>query len=327
MRKVFALLLSVVMAMGVLAGCGGKPSATDTKTERDPSAATSAATPAANPKQTSYPVTVKDSEGREVTLQAEPKRIVSVAPANTELVFALGKGSSIVAHSQWDDYPAEAKNIKEIVDWFQLDLEKLVALKPDLILVVGGSPEIRKRLVDQYKLTLFSVQPATFEDIYTVTGSLGVALNAQEQAQTVIAEMKKTVAEVSEKVARATSRPKVYLEASYDKDKGQIFTTGTGTFQDTLIAMAGGVNAAAEVKGGWVEYSLEKLAAADPDLIITSHVEVSTVKARTGWNNFKAVRENKVFGIEDGNLLVRPGPRLVLGLKWMAQTIHPELFK
>ncbi len=323
MRKLFGIVLTAVMTVSLVAGCGAAkptqsptPAAPQTQENKAPATA----------KKTAYPITVKDSEGREITLQAEPKRIVSVVPGNTELLFALGKGSSIIAHSEWDDYPAQAKEIKEIVDYFKLDYEKLVAMKPDLILVTNGTLDVRKKLTDEYKMNVFVVAPGTMDDLYTVLKTLGVALDAQEQAEKVVADMKKTVDEVTAKVAKATSKPKVYLEASYDKDKGSIYTTGSGTFQDTLITLAGGINAAAEVKGSWVEYSMEKLAAANPDFIITGKGAAATVKERNGWGGLKAVKESKVFAIDDGNLIARPGPRLVLGLKWMAETIHPELF-
>jgi iron complex transport system substrate-binding protein len=319
----WTLLTALLLALALLAGCGGAAKETQPTTAQPAPQVASDANKAQQPKVTTYPVTVKDASGRDVTIPAEPKRIVSVAPGNTELVFALGKGGTLVGRSDFDDYPAEAQKVPSIGGWMPPNFEKIVAAKPDLVLVIGGSEPDRDKLINDYKLNVFVVQPDTFDQIYAQVTALGVALNAQDAAEKLVADMQKGVKAVADKAATATSKPKVYYEV-WDEP---LMTAGTGTFVNDVITLAGGVNIAADVKG-WPEYSAEKVTAANPDVIIASSADdLAKIKVRKGWESLNALKTSKVVAISDANLLVRPGPRLVQGLQWMAQQLHPELFK
>ncbi|HWI65207.1 MAG TPA: ABC transporter substrate-binding protein [Symbiobacteriaceae bacterium] len=322
-RRIWTLLISLLLVVSVVAGCGGaaketkptQPAAEEKKVE-------AAAKPAA--KTTVYPVTVKDAIGRDVVIPAEPKRILSVTPANTELTFALGKGGSLVGRSDWCDYPEEAKKLPSIGGFQpQPSYEKIVALQPDLVLLTSGSDDARNKLISEYKLNVFVVSPQTFEDAYAGIKTLGVVLNAQEAAEKLVADMQAAVKEVTDKVAKAASKPKVYYEV-WDEP---LMTAGTGTFINDMINLAGGVNVGAETKG-WATINAELVAKANPDIIIASSpMNLEKIQARTAWAGFKAVKDGKVLAVADANHVSRPGPRLVLGLKWFAQTLHPELFK
>lgn len=318
--KRFAFVTALLLLVSVLAGCGGTATQEAPKPAADQKPAPEAK---AQPKQTTYPLTLKDDAGRDVTIAAEPKRILSVAPSNTELLFALGKGKSLVGRSEFDDYPAEAKEIPSVGGFFPPDYEKIVATKPDLVLVVTGSDEARNKLVNDYKLNVYVVNPQTFDELYASTLKLGQVINAQEAAEKLVADMKAQVKEIADKAAKATTKPSVYYEV-WDEP---LMTAGTGTFINDLITLAGGTNAGAEVKG-WSNISAEQVAKANPDLIVASSPDIQAkIKARANWSAYKAVKEGKILVVSDANPVDRPGPRLVLGLKWFAQAIHPELFK
>ena len=315
-RRFSALFLSLVMAAAVAAGCGGAPAA-----PAQTRAATAETKPA--PRQTTYPITLKDDAGRTVTIPAEPKRVVSVAPSNTELVFALGKQSVLVGRSDYDDYPADVKKIPSIGGFEPPNYEKIVGAQPDLLLLIGGSEEARNKLTGDYKLNVFVLDPKNFDDLYADIKNLGIILNAQSAAEQLVADMQKSVKEITDKVAKATTKPKVFYEVWNDP----LMTAGAGTFINDLITMAGGENVGASVKG-WGNFSPEQLAAANPDIYVAGSPDAAAkVKDRKDALSLKAVKDGKLFGVEDENLVVRPGPRLVLGLQWFAQTIHPELFK
>lgn len=320
-RRIAFPLLALLLMLSVLAGCGG---AEETKPAPAPQPAVQEQkVDAAKAKQTTYPITIKDAIGRDVTIPAEPKRIVSVAPSNTELVFALGKGSTLVGRSDWCDFPAEAASIPSIGGFAPPNYEKIVATKPDLLLLVGGSDEARNKLINDYKLNVFVVNPQTFEEAYTGILNLGKVLNAQEAAEKVVADMKAAVKDVTDKVAKATSKPKVYYEV-WDEP---LMTAGTGTFIHDMITLAGGQNVGAETKG-WATINAELVAKANPEIIIASSpMNLEKIKARQTWASFNAVKAGKVVAVADANHVSRPGPRLALGLKWFAQTLHPELFK
>ncbi|MFZ5826337.1 MAG: ABC transporter substrate-binding protein [Bacillota bacterium] len=326
----FGFLLAVLFLLATLvAGCGGAQTAGSKETAKPAEAPKTqetakpqeAAKP--QPKQTTYPITIKDGAGRDVTIKAEPKRIISVAPSNTELVFALGKGSVLVGRSDFDDYPAEAAKIESIGGFHPPNYEKIVSMKPDLILLIGGGKEAREKLENEYKLTTFVVDPQNFEQLYSGIVALGQVLNAQEKAEAVVADMKKEVNAIKEKAAKATTKPVVFYEVWHDP----LMTAGPDTFIDDMIKIAGGANAAGAAKDRWPQFPLEQLAAANPDIIVTGSADAAkAAAARKGWESLKAVKNGKVLGVPDQNLVVRPGPRLVQGLKWFAETIHPEIF-
>lgn len=309
-RRLFSLFLALLVLVALVVGCGGQ-SQTRASGQAD-----------FKPAKTQYPLTLIDGAGRSVTIPAEPKRIVSTAPSNSELLFALGKGASLVGRSDFCDYPPEVTKVESIGGIMKPNYEKILSLKPDLILFIGGSEEVRNTLVNDHKQNLFVVDPQDFASLYTGIWDLGRVVDAQQKAADLIASMQKSVKEVQDRSAKATAKPKVFYEVWHDP----LMTTGPSTFIDDMIRISGGINAAADAKERWATYSLEQLAANNPDIIITSAEQAGQVKERKGWEGIKAVKESKVYGVEDQNLVVRPGPRLIQGLRWFAERIHPELY-
>jgi iron complex transport system substrate-binding protein len=319
-RQFRALAVSLILALTLLTGCA--PAASQGEAPPAP-ASKEEPTAAVDPLLTIYPVTVKDALGRDVTIAAEPKRIISVAPSNTELLFAIGKGDSLVGRSDFCDYPAAAASIESVGGFFPPNYEKIVSLQPDLVLLIGGSDEARDKLTNEFKLTTFVVDPQNIEELYVGLKALGVVVNAQAKAAEVTAQMQAGFKEITDKVAKASTKPKVFYEVWHDP----LMTAGTNTFIDDLIRMAGGTNTGAAVKG-WSTFSLEQLAAANPDVIVTGAVDrVDQIKDQPSWQGFSAVKEGRVIVVEDGDVIVRPGPRLVFGLRWFAEQIHPDLLK
>lgn len=314
-RSIRSLMVVLLLVASLVAGCAGG-------TPKDPSQNTQNNSGAAS-QQTVYPLTLKDGAGRDVTIEAEPKRVVSVAPSNTELVFALEKQDVLVGRSERCDYPAAAEAIETVGGFNRPDYEKVVSLQPDLVLMTSGSVEAREKLAEEYGFTVFVVSPETFDELYGGILGLGKVLNAQEKAEQVVADMKAGVKAITDKTAKAGSKPMVFYEVSSDP----LWTAGAKTFIDDMIRLAGGQNVAADVEG-WSTYSMEQLAAANPDVIIAGgHTGAAGVRDRGGWQNLKAVKEDRIFGTPEDDIIVRPGPRLVKGLQWFAETIHPELFE
>lgn len=305
-RKYFAGLLALTML--VLAACAPAPTATPA--------------PAS--------ITVTDGAKRAVTITGTPQRIVSLAPSTTEIAFALGLGKQVIAVDALSDYPAATKDLPKIKT-YPLNLEQVVALKPDLILAAGiQSPDDIKKLAD-LKLTVLVVgsMNATFESVMSDVALVGKATGTDAQAKAITDAMQQRIDAVKAKIATATSKPKVYWELDAT-DPAKPYAPGPGSFVSDIITMAGGVNATASAKAAYAQVNAEEIIAANPDLIILSDAAYGTppesVKARPGWSAINAVKNNKVFPIDD-NLVSRPGPRIVDGLEATAKLIHPELFK
>ncbi len=276
------------------------------------------------------PVSVTDDANRAVTIAAPPQRIVSLAPSTTEIAYALGLGSRVVAVDTFSDYPAEVKNAPK-VNTAPLNLEQVVALQPDLVLAAGiTSKDDVKKLTDLNLTVLVVGAPTTTFD--TVIGDIalvGRATGTDTQAKTITDAMKQKLEAVKAKVASAKTKPKVYWELDAT-DPSKPYTPGPGSFIDDIIALAGGVNAAANAKSAYAQINAEEIVAANPDIVILSDaaygISVESVKARQGWSAIGAVKNNRVVPIDD-NLVSRPGPRIVDGLETAAKLIHPELFQ
>jgi iron complex transport system substrate-binding protein len=274
-------------------------------------------------------ITLIDGLGRRVTLPGPAQRIVSLAPSNTEILFAIGAGAKVVGRDEFSDYPAEAKAIASVGGSMgQYSTEAIVALRPDLVLAAEiNSPELVKSLEDLGLTVYYLSNPKTLEEMY---GNLEIAakLAGADPAQ-LVDSLKARVAAVDEKVESAGEKPSVFYEIDAT-DPGKPYTYGPGTFGDLLIQRAGGTNIGGTLQDAYPQISLEQIVVSNPDLIILgdsmSGVTPEAVKARSGWESLDAVKNDRIF-IFDDNLVSRPGPRLLDGLEQLAVLLHPELFK
>ncbi|RME87579.1 MAG: cobalamin-binding protein [Anaerolineae bacterium] len=268
---------------------------------------------------------------RQVTLAAPAQRVVSLAPSNTEILFAIGAGEQVVGRDEFSDYPEAAQAVQSVGgSWGEFDLETIVALKPDLVLAGGiNSPELIASLEDLGLTVYFLPNPTTLEEMYANLETVALLTGHEQEAADLIESLKARVQAVDEKIATVEERPTVFYELD-STDPAKPYTAGPGTFVDALIQRAGGQNIASELEGQWVQISLEQLVVLDPQLIILGDslfgVTVESVKERPGWEALQAVQNDRIYPFDD-NLVSRPGPRLVDGLEALAALLHPELFK
>ncbi len=292
----------------------------------------SACGPAALVSQGSGPVSLTDGDGRTVTLSLPAQRVVSLAPSNTEVLFAVGAAAQMVGRDSFSDYPAAAKNVADIGGGMgTLNIELILSKKPDLVLASPLTPPEQIANLEKAGLTVYVVpNPKTFDDLYANLELVGKLTGHNADAATLVASLKARVKAVTDKVAGVTTRPSVYYELDAT-DPTAPYTSGPDTFVDLLIRTAGGQNFGGTLKGDWVQISVEELLAKQPDYILLGDytyggVTPDQVKARAGWDALNAVKDGKVFVFDD-NTVSRPGPRLVDGLEALAKLLHPELFK
>ena len=276
-------------------------------------------------------LTLTDGLGRTVKLASPAQRIVSLAPSNTEILFALGAGDKVVGRDEFSDYPPEVSSITKVGGSMgEYSLEAIAALKPDLVLASEiNSPELVKSIEDLGLTVYYLPNPKSLEDLYTNLET--VATLTGRDAAKLTDSLKARVTAVDEKIAATTERPVVFYEIDAT-DPSKPYTAGVGTFIDLLIARAGGQNLTglAGITDPYPRISLEKLVVTPPDIIILGDslygTSAETVKSRPGWDSLKAVIDGKIFPFDD-NLVSRPGPRLVDGLEALARLLHPEVFK
>lgn len=295
-------------------------------------AVTAACSPQATPTAAvDTSLTFTDGLGREITLEGPAQRIVSLAPSNTEILFAVGAGSQVVGRDEFADYPEEAKSIASVGGSFgEYSSEAIVALEPDLVIAAEiNPPELVKQLEDLGLTVYYLKNPLTLEEMYGNLEIVGQLTGHDVSA--LVDSLKERVAAVDEKVATTSSRPVVFYEIDAS-DASKPYTYGPGTFGDLLISRAGGGNLAtlAGITDPYPQVSLEQIVAANPAMIVLGDsmwgVTAEAVKARAGWENITAVQNDQIFPFDD-NLVSRPGPRLVDGLEQLAKLLHPELFK
>lgn len=276
-------------------------------------------------------LTFTDGLGREVKLDGPAQRVVSLAPSNTEILFAIGAGDQVVGRDEFSDYPEAAKSIESVGGSFgEYSTEAIVALEPDLVLAAEiNPPELVKKLEDLGLTVYYLKNPTTIEEMY---GNLEIVGNLTGHDVTELVDsLKSRVAAVDEKIAPLSSRPTVFYEIDAS-DATKPFTYGPGTFGDLLITRAGGANLVtlAGITDPYPQVSLEQVVATNPSIIILGDAAWGTtaeaVKARAGWDVLDAVKNDQIFPFDD-NLVSRPGPRLVDGLEQLAKLLHPGAFE
>jgi iron complex transport system substrate-binding protein len=298
-----ALALAAALALGALAGC----STPDDTADEAPSSA-------------AFPVTVTDDAGRDVTIEAKPDRIVSLAPANTEIVAALGAIDRLVGVTTYCDYPAEVADIEKVGDFVGPNLEAIAALDPDVVLVTTG---VQAEVITQLEAlgaAVVAIDPQTVDALYDSILTVGAAIGETDAADDVVGSMRIQIDAIGEQVETAPVR--CFLEIAQDP----LFTVGSGTLLNDVIQHAGGENVVTEE--GYVAYSVEQLLAADPDVYLATLGSMSApsdITGRPGYENLSAVAEGRVFMLDD-NLVSRPGPRIVDGIRQIAEALHPDVF-
>lgn len=270
--------------------------------------------------------TVTDQLGRIVTVPHNPQRIVSLAPSITEIIFALDKGGLLKGITQFSNHPKEAKSIPQVGSYVNLNLEKIVALKPDLCIAIkDGNPKAVVMRLELLKIPVYAVDPRDLESVMETFLEIGHLINASEKAAVVVQQMRGRITNVKSLAGSANNVPKVFYQIGITP----IVSAGTNTFIHELIEMAGGRNLAK----GPVPYprvSREKVVSLMPEVFIITSMAGEDVheKARAQWqqwNHVPAVKNNRIHFV-DSNVFDRPGPRLVDGLEILVKIIHPELF-
>ncbi|MBC7877454.1 MAG: cobalamin-binding protein [Anaerolineales bacterium] len=320
------LLLTLLITL-LLAGCA--PASTPTKAPASVATEAPVTEAPATEAPVSDAITVTDGLGRSVVLDEPAQRIVSLAPSNTEILFAIGAGDQVIGRDEFSDYPAEAASIESVGGSMgEYSVESIVALKPDLVLAAEiNSPELVKQLEDLGLTVYYLTNPTTIEEMYINLEIVG-ELTGHDVTE-LVDSLKARVAAVDEKIMILSSRPSVFYEIDAT-DPAKPYTYGPGTFGDLLITRAGGFNIGGELTDAYPQISLEQIIVSNPTVILLGDamwgVTVESVVARPGWETIEAVKANQIFPIDD-NLISRPGPRLVDGLEQLAKLLHPGAFE
>lgn len=259
-----------------------------------------------------------------------------MAPNVTEILFEIGAGKRVIADTLFCDYPPQAVKLPKIGDFLKPNVEKIISMKPDLIIASRGNNLDAVVQMEKANLKIMTVDavdiPTTLRDIQLI----GTVVGCAAQAKKTIDSMRATIKYIETAVAKipADKRLKVmFLFPPYDS----LFSTGPGSHIDNMITRAGGKNIAAKTNKPWPQLSMEMVAASNPDVIITT-VAMGTMKSITEksllakmradnrWKNLNAVKNGRVY-ILDEDMTTLPGPRLAKGLWLIAYSLYPKNIK
>jgi iron complex transport system substrate-binding protein len=268
---------------------------------------------------------VIDEAGRRVQLPLHIDRIVSLAPNLTEIVFAVGAGDRLVGRTRYCDYPAEATKVPEVGDTMTPSIERIIALKPQIVLISTASQlEAFTRQLNEQRIAVYVTNPQSLEGVFRSIQTLGDLFGEHGQAAKLVADSRRR-SEAIEASVKQVNPVKVFYQVSGEP----LYTIGRDAYLTDLVRRAGGVSVTADVPGGFPRFSDESALAARPEAIIlpsggSMGTANSTVAA--SLKNSPAALNSRVYKINDDHLS-RPGPRLVDGLEEMARALHPEAFK
>lgn len=270
-------------------------------------------------------VTFIDDYGRMIELPANPERIISTAPAPTEILFAVGAGDLVVGVDDYSNYPEEAANITKIGS-FVLNIEAIVGLKPDLIVSSDLVPLAQLESIKEKGIPYMILATRTLDDVLRDITLIGSITGHSEEASALTTSMKARIDAIEEAThAEGVRHPEIYLEYF------PMWTFGPGSFGQDLIELAGGVNIAQNASAEYLSLTDEYIIAKDPEIIIYTVGVMTTataedIRTRPAWDQIDAVRNNRIYSVDD-NLISIYGPRIVDGLEALAKIIHPEIFQ
>jgi iron complex transport system substrate-binding protein len=323
MKKLYSLLVLLFLVTGIIAGCGASEENSATNEEN--------ASQAEQSEDSAFPVTITDALDKEVTIENDPEKIVSLIPSNTEILFDLGAGEEVVGVSDFANYPEETADIEKI-GGMEFNVEKIISLKPDLVLAHGSSAHNSEAGLQQLRdagIAVLVVNDAkSFEEVYDSIEMIGQATGETEEAKTTIDDMKKQLEDIQAKAESISEddEKEVFVEVA---PAPEIFSPGKNTFMDDMLSMIHAKNVTHDQEG-WNQIDQEAIIQANPDVIITTYGyytenPIDQVLSRDGWQDVTAVKEEQVVDVHS-DLVTRSGPRLVEGVEELAKAVYPDVF-
>jgi iron complex transport system substrate-binding protein len=258
-----------------------------------------------------FPLTLNDALGRRVTVDAKPGRVVSLSPAVTEILFAVGAGAQVAGVTEYCNYPPEAAARAKVGGFsgITVNVEQIALLKSDLVILSADMHQRIIELLDRLQVKSFAVEPRNFEEVFRTIGIVGQLTGNTPEADRVVAEMKVKLARAGER-SRGRERPAIFWELSSEP----LMSAGKDTFISEAIRLAGGRNVFDDMNGLWPAVSQEQLILRQPEWILAGDmlgksVDPAVYRRRPGWSRIPAVRSGSI-AVVDPDMLYRYGPRL-----------------
>ncbi|MBT4311015.1 MAG: ABC transporter substrate-binding protein [Anaerolineae bacterium] len=328
-NKRFQLFFAVLLIAGLMLGA----CTPETPPAEAPAVPEVAPTEPPAPEPTTEPevMAFTDDLGSTLEFTDYPQAIVSLSASTTEILFAIGAGDQVVGRDDFSLFPEEALEVTSVgALWGELPTEAILALEPDLVVAAQIISEDQVQALRDLGLNVYwQANPTTYDELWENLRDFAKLTGHEDETEDLIADLDVRVKAVQEKIAPLSYRPSVFYELDAT-DPSAPWTTGTGTFIDYIILMAGGSNAASALEGDYIQISAEELIAVNPDVILLADalygVTPESIAERPGWEGITAVVNNTIYPI-DPNMMSVPGPRLVDALEESAKILHPDVFE
>ncbi len=266
-----------------------------------------------------------DDAGRSVSIPARVTRVISLAPNLTEIVFAIGAGDKLVGRTSYCDFPPEAKAVTEVGDTRTPAIEKIIGLRPQVVLVSTASQlEVFTQQLQNQNIAVFVTDPHDLEGVFRSIEQVGEILGQREQADLLVKKLRDRINAV-EQAVNGKQPVRVFYQVSGEP----LYTAGRDSFVTDLMRRAGALSVTGDVPGAWPKYSNESALAARPEAIILptgGSMGSANAEVTAALRQSPAALQGRVYKIND-DYLARPGPRAIDGLEAMAKALHPDAFK
>ena len=266
---------------------------------------------------------------RAVHAQSPPTRIVSIVPSVTEMLFAMGAGAKVVGVSSFDRFPSEALTRPKVGGLIDPDVERIIALEPDLVVVYGTQRDLRTQM-ERARIPVFLYQHAGLADITQTIRELGTRIGRAQESRALAERIESDIAEVGRRVA-GLPRPRTLLVFGRDAETLRgIYASGGIGFLHDMLEKAGGANVFADVKRQGVQTTGELAVARSPEVIVEIGVETASTSGRNlrAWEilpSIPAVRNKRIYHLA-GDGMMNPGPRISVSVRRLAEVLHPKAF-
>jgi len=259
-----------------------------------------------------------------IASDAKSLRIISLSPAATEILFRLDLEDQIVGVTTYCNYPPETKQIEKVGTFSHPNIEKLISLKPDIIFATGLEQSMIVEKLKNLHLNIFVSYPSNIDEIFKSIAEIGRLTNRNKEAGILLEEMKAKIELIKNKVKAVplNRRPKVFVQIY----SHPLITVGKKSFINELITLAGGINITSDIDRPYSRINLEVIVKRNPDCIILAYMStddsIKDLENLIGYRKINAIKNNRVFGDIDPNLILRTGPRITEGLEELFKRIH-----
>ena len=331
-KKWIALLMSAILILSaaVLAGCGGDNQETDAKesptaaADQEDTAENSAEDTQSSIQDTEYPLTITDGLGDEVTFEKEPERVISLAPASTEILFALGAGDRVKGRTDYCSYPEEASKVQSIGTYSAPNTELIISMEPD---VVFATDYVDDSIREQVEATGAKVVVYTAGNVSVVLDTIlqmGLILNLNKNAAELLDSMRADLEEIEQIVASNQEEKSVFV------DLGSFYSVGPGALLYDMLDRIGVTNITADTETAYPQLSVESIIEKNPDIYISLYSSPDELKQTAGLHELDCIKNDNIIFFEalsnEADIIQRPSPRVVEGIRFLAEKIYPDLF-